>query len=349
MNLGKKKAYARWLNGMDTLSSAIEATFGPGGQFELLDKRTGAISVVSEGAAVAKGLILEDPYEMEGAQILGEAAIITKKNVNDGTATAVILAHAMITYAWENQVARVDLERLKMGIDKATNAVVAAVRGQSIDVTTLEEIIAAAGTAASDRAIGELVANAMDMVGKYGVISIGESKSREYEIDHGGDSAEIRIGADTKYDLEQKKLFVEKGLMAANLAVDSGIVPGGGIALLNTMSSLEKIKSNSEEESFGIRIVAQALEVSLFKLVSKTNQDYETVVALIGVRPKKTNIMEFLFGKVRNAKMGFDVLTGQPVDMIRAWIIDPCKVVCAALETATSTAIKIFDYMSKLS
>jgi chaperonin GroEL (HSP60 family) len=347
MNADAKDTSGRLRDGMDVLANAVAATLGPGGQFVVFDKETGETLIAYDGAAVVRGIVLEDPYEIEGAELLGEAAIRTKENVGDGTATAIVLAHSMLTYGWEHQAEKADQIRLKQGVDKATETVVAALRKQMLELTTKEELAAVAATAVADPEIGELVANVMDKVGHDCIITVGESQSRQFEIEYGDEYGvvEIQVGAETKADLELKKRSVEKAFSVAKLAVEEGIVPGGGIALFNTLSALEKITSKSEDESLGIRIVLQALEAPLRTIVSNTDHDFDMVITSISGRPKKPGSLRALFEKGRDEHIGFDVLKGQPVDMFRTGIIDPVQVVINALENATSVAMMVFARM----
>lgn len=348
MNADAKDASSLLRDGINVLANAVATTLGPGGQFVVFDKETGVTSIAYDGAAVAKGIVLEDPYEIEGAELLGEAAIRTKEIVGDGTATAIVLAHSMLTYGWEHQAEKADQIRLKQGVDQATETVVAALRKQALELTTKDQLAAVAATAVADPEIGEFVADVLDKVGMKSVITVGESQSRQFEIEYGDEGAavEIQVGAETKADLELKKRSVEKAISVTRLAVEKGIVPGGGIALLNTLSALEKVTSKSEDESLGIRIVLQALEAPLRTIVSNTGHDFDMVIASIGGRPEKPGFLGALFGKGRDEYIGFDVLKGQPVDMIRAGIIDPVEVVINALENATSVTMMVFARMA---
>jgi chaperonin GroEL (HSP60 family) len=347
MNADAKDTSDRLRDGMNALANAVAATLGPGGQSVVFDKETGGTLIAYDGAAVAKGIVLEDPHEMEGAELLGEAAIRTKEIVGDGTATAVVLAHSMLTYGWEHQAEKADQIRLKQGVNKATETVVAALRKQVLELTTKDELAAVAATAAADPEIGELVADVLDKVGMKSVITVGESQSRQFEIEYGDEYGvvEIQVGAETKADLELKKRSVEKAISVVKLAVEEGVVPGGGIALFNTLSALEKITSKSEDESLGIRIVLQALEAPLRTIVSNTDHDFDMVITSISGRPKKPGYLGALFEKGRDEHIGFDVLKGQPVDMFRTGIIDPVQVVINALENATSVAMMVFARM----
>ena len=248
MNADAKDTSGRLRDGMNVLANAVAATLGPGGQ-SVFDKETGE-TFAHDGAAVVKGIVLEDPYEIEGAELLGEAAIRTKEIVGDGTATAIVLAHSMLTYGWEHQAEKADQTHLKQGMDKATETAVAALRKQALELATKDELAAVAATAVADPEIGELVADVMDKVGYNCIITVGESQSRQFEIEYGDEYGvvEVQVGAETKADLELKKRSVEKAFSVAKLAVEEGIVPGGGIALFNTLSALEKITSKSEED-----------------------------------------------------------------------------------------------------
>jgi chaperonin GroEL len=257
----------------------------------------------------------------------------------------------MLTYGWEHQAEKADQIRLKQGVNKATETVVAALRKQALELTTKDELAAVAATAVADPEIGELVADVFDKVFMNSVITVGESQSRQFEIEYGDENeageiaVEIQVGAETKADLEMKKRSVEKAISVVKLAVEEGVVPGGGIALFNTLSALEKITSKSEDESLGVRIVLQALEAPLRTIVSNTDHDFDMVITSISGGPKKPGLLRALFEKGRDEHIGFDVLKGQPVDMFRTGIIDPVQVVINALENATSVAMMVFARM----
>jgi len=146
-----------------------------------------------------------------------------------------------------------------------------------------------------------------------------------------GGVAIIRVGAATETEMKEKKHRVEDALSAARAAVEEGIVPGGEISLINAADGLEKVKGESEEEQVGINMVRKALEAPIRKLASNAGQDGSVIID--GVRRKAKEL--------KNKNIGYNVLTNEYTDMIKAGVIDPVKVVRGALENAASIASMI--------
>ena len=146
-----------------------------------------------------------------------------------------------------------------------------------------------------------------------------------------GGVAIIRVGAATEVELKEKKHRVEDALSAARAAVEEGIVPGGEVALINAMATLEKLKLDDDDEQAGVMIVRRALEAPLRRLAANAGADGSVIID--GVRRKAK--------EEKNKNIGYNVLTGEYVDMIKAGIIDPVKVVRGALENAASIAAMI--------
>jgi chaperonin GroEL len=170
--------------GIDALSMAVATTLGPKGRNVALDKKFGAPTITHDGVTVAKEIELQDPYENMGAQLLKEAATKTNDIAGDGTTTATVLAHTIITEGLRNVAAGANPMLIKRGIETATDAVVAAIRKMSVDITTKEEIANVAAISAQDREIGNLIAEVMDKVGKDGVITVEESKGLAFETEY---------------------------------------------------------------------------------------------------------------------------------------------------------------------
>ena len=170
--------------GIDVLSTAVATTLGPKGRNVALDKKFGAPTITHDGVTVAKEIELQDPYENMGAQLLKEAATKTNDIAGDGTTTATVLAHTIITEGLKNVAAGANPMLIKRGIEAATDAVVAAIRTMSVDITTKEEIASVAAISAQDREIGNLIAEVMDKVGKDGVITVEESKGLAFETEY---------------------------------------------------------------------------------------------------------------------------------------------------------------------
>jgi chaperonin GroEL len=146
-----------------------------------------------------------------------------------------------------------------------------------------------------------------------------------------GGVAIIRVGAATETELKEKKHRVEDALSATRAAVEEGIVPGGGVALVNAMSALEGLKMNSEDEQIGVNIVRKALEVPMRKIAENAGKDGSVIVENVRQHQKKT----------KNTRFGYDVLKEEYIDMVKGGVIDPAKVTRGALENAASIAAMI--------
>ena len=501
--------------GIDVVAEAVATTLGPKGRNVALDRKFGSPTITHDGVTVAKEIELEDPFENMGVQLLKEAATKTNDIAGDGTTTSTVLAHAMVTEGLKTLAAGSNPMMLKRGIEAASKKVADAIKSQSIEISTKEEIANVASISAQDRSIGDLIAEVMDKVGKDGVITVEESKGLEFEqeyvegmqFDRGyispyfvtdaehmesvienpyilvydkkisaaqdllplleklvqvgkrelvllaedvdgealatmvlnklrgtlnvlavkapgfgdrrkamlqdiatltgatviseetgrkldstevadlgtaekivsdkdnttiiggkGDSkaikgridqirveiekttsdydreklqerlaklsggvAIIRVGAATETELKEKKHRVEDALSATRAAVEEGIVPGGGVALLNAMKDLDGMKLGSDDENTGVNIVRKALEKPMRRIAE--NAGFEGSVIVENVRQKQA--------KEKNLNIGFDILLEKYEDMVKGGVIDPAKVTRGALENATSIAAMI--------
>ncbi|MFQ6101702.1 MAG: chaperonin GroEL [Anaerolineae bacterium] len=503
--------------GIDTLATAVVTTLGPKGRNVALDKKWGAPTITHDGVTVAKEIELEDPYENMGAQLLKEAATKTNDIAGDGTTTATLLAHTIITEGMKNVAAGANSMLLKRGILAGADAVVGAIADEAIELTSKEEIANVAAISAQDREIGELIAEVMDKVGKDGVITVEESKGLEFEteyvegmqFDRGyispyfitnpeamesvieepyilihdkkisaaqdlvpvleklvqrgarnlvvvaedidgealatlvlnklrgmlnclavkapgfgdrrkamlrdiavltgghviteeegrkldsatiedlgradkvvaskddttivgghGDNSEIkgrmeqikveiekstsdydreklqerlaklaggvaiiRVGAATETELKEKKHRVEDALSATRAAVEEGIVPGGGVALINAISTLDKVKMDYPDEQTGVNILRTALEMPMRKIAENAGQDGAVILDTVRRTQKEK----------KNDRIGYDVLQSDFMDMVETGIIDPAKVTKGALSNAASIAAMILS------
>jgi len=510
-----EEARRKLQRGMDLLATAVVTTLGPKGRNVAVDRKFGSPTITHDGVSVAKEIELEDPFENMGAQLLKEAATKTNDIAGDGTTTSTVLAHSIVTEGMKNLAAGANPMLLKRGIEAATKAVADKIRSQAIEITTKNEIANVASISAQDRAIGDLIAEVMDKVGKDGVITVEESKGLEFETEYvegmqfdrsyispyfitdpehmeavindafvlihdkkisaasdivpileklvqigkrdlliiaedvdgealatlvlnklrgmlnvvavkapgfgdrrkamlqdiailtgatviseetgrklesasvqdlgraekvvvdkdnttivggKGDPAQIkgrieqirvemekstsdydreklnerlaklsggvaiiRVGAATETELKEKKHRVEDALSATRAAVEEGIVPGGGVALINAMSALDDLKMDNEDAQIGVNIVRRALEVPLRKIAENAGKDGSVVLETVRRVQKDQN----------NPNIGYNVLTEQYVDMVKDGVIDPAKVTRGALENATSIAAMI--------
>jgi chaperonin GroEL len=501
--------------GIDTMAKAVATTLGPKGRNVALDKKWGAPTITHDGVTVAKEIELEQPYENMGAQLLKQAATKTNDIAGDGTTTATVLAHILVTEGLKNVAAGANAMLIKRGIEKATSAVASAIRAMAIEINTKEEIANVASISAQDREIGNLIAEVMDKVGKDGVITVEESKGLAFETEYvegmqfdrgyispyfvsnpdtmeavieepyilinekkisaasdivpileklvqtgkrnaliiaedvdgealatlvlnklrgmfnvvavkapgfgdrrkamlqdiailtggtviseetgrkletatlndlgrcdkvvvskeettivggageesaikgrinqikaeidastsdydkeklqerlaklAGGVAVIRVGAATEVELKEKKHRVEDALSATRAAVEEGIVPGGGVALINAIPALDKVQTEYDDEATAVNMVRRALEEPMRGITRNAGMDGAVVVQEVR-RLQKSK---------KNARIGYDVMSDTYVDMVTQGIIDPAKVTRGALENAASIAAMI--------
>ncbi|MCL7492223.1 MULTISPECIES: chaperonin GroEL [Streptomyces] len=169
--------------GMNQLADAVKVTLGPKGRNVVLEKKWGAPTITNDGVSIAKEIELEDPYEKIGAELVKEVAKKTDDVAGDGTTTATVLAQALVREGLRNVAAGANPMALKRGIERAVEAVSAALLEQAKDVETKEQIASTASISAADTQIGELIAEAMDKVGKEGVITVEESQTFGLELE----------------------------------------------------------------------------------------------------------------------------------------------------------------------
>jgi chaperonin GroEL len=169
--------------GVDTLANAVKVTLGPKGRNVILDKKFGAPSVTKDGVSVAKEIELEEPIENMGAQLVKEVASKTADDAGDGTTTATVLTQAIFAHGIKNVAAGANPMDLRRGMEKAVAAVVENLRNQSKEISTSAEIAQVASVSANnDAEVGKMIADAMDKVGKDGVITVEEAKGTETEV-----------------------------------------------------------------------------------------------------------------------------------------------------------------------
>src|SRR3989440_3510 len=422
------------LRGVEKLSKAVKATLGPSGRNVILDKKFGSPTITKDGVTVAKEIELEDPYENMGAQLVREVASKTSDIAGDGTTTATVLAESIYKEGLRNVTAGANPTSLQRGIMKAVEAVVEELKKISKKVSDRTEIAQVATVSANwDKTIGEIIADAMDKVGKDGTITVedveGEAlatlvvnklrgtlqvcavkapgfgdrrkamlediavltggrcitedlgiklenvkldelgKAKRITIDKenttivegegkqndiqgrvsqirrqieettsdydreklqerlaklAGGVAVINVGAATETEMKEKKARVEDALHATRAAVEEGIVPGGGVALLYCQRALDKVKGADEDEKIGVDIVRRALEDPMRMIAQNAGAEASIVV-----------------GKVKESKdknFGYNAQTDSFEDLVAAGVIDPTKVTRTALQNAASIA-----------
>jgi chaperonin GroEL len=169
--------------GMNTLADAVKVTLGPKGRNVVLEKKWGAPTITNDGVSIAKEIELEEPYEKIGAELVKEVAKKTDDVAGDGTTTATVLAQALVREGLRNVAAGANPMALKRGIEAATASVSEVLGKMAKDVETKEQIAATASISAADNSVGELIAEAMDKVGKEGVITVEESNTFGLELE----------------------------------------------------------------------------------------------------------------------------------------------------------------------
>ena len=495
-------------NGVNVIADTVKITLGPKGRNVVLDKKYGAPLITNDGVTIAKEIELEDPFENMGAQLVKEVSTKTNDVAGDGTTTAMVLAQAIIREGLKNLAAGAHPIILKKGIATAVDTAVEKIKSISKPVENKLAISQVASISAGDEKIGELIANAMEIVGKDGVITVEEGKSMSTELttvdgmqfDRGyasaymvtntekmeavldnpyilitdkkisalqeilpviepiaqqgarlliiaedvegdalaalivnklkgvlncvavkapgfgdrrkamlediailtggtvissdlgyefkdvtldmlgraaqvkvdkdnttiidgrgaaedikarvgsikaqiaettsdydreklqerlaklaGGVAVINVGAATEVEMKEKKLRIEDALAATRAAVEEGIVPGGGVALLSTANELTKlVKSLSGDEKTGASIVLKAIEEPIRQIAVNAGLDGSVIVSTIKSSKK--------------ANFGYDALKNRYTDMVASGIIDPTKVARSVLQNAASVA-----------
>ena len=169
--------------GVNTLADAVKVTLGPRGRYVVLEKKFGSPSLVDDGVTIAKEIEVEDKFENMGAQLVREVASKTNDVAGDGTTTATVLAQAIVREGLKNVAAGSNPLAVKKGIDRAVEAVVAEIKAKAVQVQGKESITQVATNSAKNTVIGDLIADAMDKVGKDGVITVEESKGTQTTLE----------------------------------------------------------------------------------------------------------------------------------------------------------------------
>ena len=169
--------------GVNKLADTVRVTLGPKGRNVVLDKKFGAPTITNDGVSIAKEVELDDPFENMGAQLVKEVATKTNDVAGDGTTTATVLAQAMVTHGMRNVAAGANPMGLKRGIEKAVAAAVEAIAGQAQEIDEKTEIAHVATNSAADPSVGQVIAEAIDKVGKDGVVTVEESNTFGTELE----------------------------------------------------------------------------------------------------------------------------------------------------------------------
>src|SRR3984893_11762611 len=171
------------LRGVDTLADAVKVTLGPKGRYVVLDKKYGAPTITNDGVTIAREIEVEDAFENQGAQLVREVATATNDVAGDGTTTATVLAQAIVREGLKNVSAGANPIALKRGIEKAVDAVVEDLKSQSTDIDGKEDIARVATISSREREIGDVIADAIEKVGKDGVVNVEEGQTFGLELE----------------------------------------------------------------------------------------------------------------------------------------------------------------------
>src|ERR1700759_3244185 len=171
------------LRGVDILADAVKVTLGPKGRYVVLDKKFGAPTITNDGVTIAREIEVEDVFENQGAQLVREVATATNDVAGDGTTTATVLAQAIVREGLKNVSAGANPMGLKRGIEKAVEAVVENLREQSTDISGKEDIARVATISSREREIGDVIADAIEKVGKDGVVNVEEGQTFGLELE----------------------------------------------------------------------------------------------------------------------------------------------------------------------
>src|SRR5436190_1811177 len=421
--------------GVDTLADAVKVTLGPKGRYVVLDKKFGAPTITNDGVTIAREIEVEDVFENQGAQLVREVATATNDVAGDGTTTATVLAQAIVRQGLKNVTAGANPLALKRGIEKSVDKVVENIQSQAKEVSGKDQIARVATISAGDEEIGDVIADAIEKVGKDGVViaedvegeslatlvvnklrgtftgvsvkapGFGDRRKRMLEdiailtggeviteemglklentqlsqlgrarrvvvakdtttiVDGNGDTdgikgrinqikteidntdsdfdreklqerlaklsggvAVVKVGAATETEMKEKKHRVEDALQATRAALEEGIVPGGGVALLAAQDAIKVEVADDPDDATGAKIVRRALEEPLRQLAENAGLEGSVVV-----------------NDVRGVKKGhgLNAENGDLVDLVQAGIIDPAMVTRSALQNAASIAKNI--------
>ena len=169
--------------GVNTLADAVKVTLGPKGRYVVLDKKFGAPTITNDGVTIAREIEVEDPFENQGAQLVREVATATNDVAGDGTTTATVLAQAIVREGLKNVAAGANPMGLKRGIEKSVDAVVENLKQQSTEVSSKEDIARVATISSREREIGDVIADAIEKVGKDGVVNVEEGQTFGLELE----------------------------------------------------------------------------------------------------------------------------------------------------------------------
>src|SRR5919206_554020 len=354
-------AREKMLHGVDVLANAVKVTLGPKGRNVVIEKSFGAPRITKDGVTVAKEIELGDKFENMGAQMVREVASKTNDIAGDGTTTATVLAQAIVREGAKAVAAGMNPMDLKRGVDLAVEAIVGDLKVNARKITSNDEI-AQVGTisANGDAEIGRFLAEAMEKVGNEGVITVEEAKSLATELDvvegmqfdRGylspyfiTNAEKMRVELEDPYVLihEKKLSSLQSLLPVLEAVVQSGRplliiaedVEGEALATLvvnklrgglkiAAVKAPSSLKPANDDQRTGIEIVRRALQAPARQIALNAGEDGSVIVGKILEKGDYAH--------------GFNAQSGEYGDMFSLGIIDPAKVVRAALQDAASVA-----------
>src|SRR6187431_3388684 len=169
-------------DGVNAVANAVKVTLGPKGRYVVIDKKFGAPTITNDGVSIAREIEIEDPFSNQGAQLVREVATATNDVAGDGTTTATVLAQTIVRQGLKNVTAGANPIALKRGIERSVDAVVEDLKSQSKDVSGREDIARVATISAREREIGDVIADAIEKVGKDGVVNVEEGQTFGLEL-----------------------------------------------------------------------------------------------------------------------------------------------------------------------
>src|SRR6187431_3716797 len=164
-------------DGVNAVANAVKVTLGPKGRYVVIDKKFGAPTITNDGVSIAREIEIEDPFENQGAQLVREVATATNDVAGDGTTTATVLAQAIVREGLKNVAAGANPMGIKRGIERAVEAVVEDLKAQSTEISGKEDIARVATISSREREIGDVIADAIEKVGKDGVVNVEEGQT----------------------------------------------------------------------------------------------------------------------------------------------------------------------------
>jgi chaperonin GroEL len=289
--------------GVNILADAVKVTLGPKGRYVVLDKKFGAPTITNDGVTIAREIEVEDDFENQGAQLVREVATATNDVAGDGTTTATVLAQAIVREGLKNVAAGANPMGLKRGIETAVDSVVEDLKSQSKEVNGKEDIARVATISAREREIGDVIADAIEKVGKDGVVNVEEGQTFGLELEF-TEGMQFDKGYLSPYmitDAERMEAVLEDPyILVANQKIG---------AVKDLLPVLEQVIQSGKPLLFVSEVVEGSLVVDKIRTGTKGH--------------------------------GLNVETGEYEDLVKAGIIDPTMVTRSALQNAASIAKNI--------